>query len=137
MFAEFEAWSHDYVEQGGCLTADILCKKYEELNALYFGDVVSRDEYIRYEWARIPHFYNAFYVYQYATGFSAAVALSRRILEGGPQAVADYKRFLTLGSSMYPVDELKIAGVDMTSKEPIKDALVLFRELVDELELLL
>ena len=84
-----------------------------------------------------PTFTTHFYVYQYATGFSAAVALSRRILEGGPQAVADYKRFLTLGSSMYPVDELKIAGVDMTSKEPIKDALVLFRELVDELESLL
>ena len=134
MFAEFENWTHRYVEEGGSLTAEKLCEEYEKLNSMYFGDALSKDDYIKYEWARIPHFYHSFYVYQYATGFSAATAISKRILKEGENAVKDYRRFLTLGSSMYPVDELKLAGVDMSKPEPIRDAMEMFKSLVDEFE---
>lgn len=134
MFAEFENWTHRYVEGGGSLTAEKLCEEYEKLNSMYFGDALSKDDYIKYEWARIPHFYHSFYVYQYATGFSAATAISKRILKEGENAVKDYRRFLTLGSSMYPVDELKLAGVDMSKPEPIRDAMEMFKSLVDEFE---
>ena len=134
MFAEFENWTHRYVEEGGSLTAEKLCEEYEKLNSMYFGNALSKDDYIKYEWARIPHFYHSFYVYQYATGFSAATAISKRILKEGENAVKDYRRFLTLGSSMYPVDELKLAGVDMSKPEPIRDAMEMFKSLVDEFE---
>ena len=134
MFAEFENWTHKYVEEGGSLTAERLCEEYEKLNSMYFGDALSKDEYIKYEWARIPHFYRSFYVYQYATGFSAATAISKKILKEGEKAVKDYRRFLTLGSSMFPVDELKVAGVDMSKPEPIRDAMEMFKTLVDEFE---
>lgn len=137
MFAEFELAAHRLVEEGGSLTAQWLCETYDRLNTLYFGEALSHDDMIQYEWARIPHFYRAYYVYQYATGFSAATAIAGRILSEGSTAVEDYKKFLKTGSSMYPVDELKIAGVDMTSPEPVRDAMKTFEALIDELESLL
>ena len=137
MFAEFELLAHRQVEEGGSLTAEWLCKTYDDLNTLYFGEALSHDDMIQYEWARIPHFYRAYYVYQYATGFSAATAIADRILSEGAPAVEDYKKFLKTGSSMYPVDELKIAGVDMTSPEPVRDAMKTFEALIDEFESLL
>ena len=134
MFAEFEMEMGRMSERGETLTADALCAKYHELNKLYFGsDMVSDDE-IALEWARIPHFFYNYYVFQYATGFSAAVAIANRILTEGAPAVADYKRFLSGGGSQDPISLLKIAGVDMSSPKPINDALKLFGELVDEME---
>ena len=137
MFAEFELTMGQMVEHGETLTADALCAKYLELNKLYFGsDMVSDDE-IALEWARIPHFFYNYYVFQYATGFSAAVAIANRILSEGDTAVADYKKFLSGGCSTDPISLLKIAGVDMSTPDPINSALALFGELVDELESLL
>jgi oligoendopeptidase F len=134
MFAEFELEMGRMCENGETLTADALCEKYLELNKLYFGpDMVSDDE-IALEWARIPHFFYDYYVFQYATGFSAAVAIANRILSEGESAVADYKRFLSSGSSMDPISLLKIAGVDMSTSAPINSALTLFGELTEELE---
>lgn len=137
MFAEFEMITHKMVEDGESLTADTLCKVYHDLNVLYFGDEIVIDPEIDMEWARIPHFYNAFYVYQYATGYSAAIALSERILKEGKPAVDDYIRFLSSGSSNYPIELLKAAGVDMSTKEPVNQALSLFSKLLDQLEELL
>lgn len=137
MFAEFELKAHEEIEKGGVLTAQWLCDTYNELNTLYFGPALSEDEYIKYEWARIPHFYRGFYVYQYATGYSAATAISSKILEEGQQARDNYIEFLKSGSSDYPVELLKIAGVDMASPEPVKMAMETFKNLVDELEKLL
>ena len=134
MFAEFELFMGEQAEKNEALTADVLCAKYHELNKLYFGpDMVSDDE-IALEWARIPHFFYNYYVFQYATGFSAAVALADRILKEGAPAVADYKKFLSGGSSTDPISLLRIAGVDMASPEPVNAALSLFGELVDEME---
>ena len=137
MFAEFEMLTHKEIENGGVLTAKWLCDVYDELNKKYFGPALSEDDYIRYEWARIPHFYRGFYVYQYATGYSAATAISKRILTEGESARKDYIEFLKSGSSNYPVELLKIAGVDMSSPEPIRMAMETFKDLVDELEKLL
>lgn len=137
MFAEFEMLTHKEIENGGVLTAKWLCDVYDDLNKKYFGPALSEDEYIRYEWARIPHFYRGFYVYQYATGYSAATAISKRILTEGEPARKDYIEFLKSGSSDYPVELLKIAGVDMSSPEPIRMAMETFKDLVDELEKLL
>lgn len=137
MFAEFEMLTHKEIENGGVLTAQWLCDVYDDLNKKYFGPALSEDEYIRYEWARIPHFYRGFYVYQYATGYSAATAISKRILTEGEPARKDYIEFLKSGSSDYPVELLKIAGVDMSSPEPIRMAMETFKGLVDELEKLL
>lgn len=134
MFAEFEMITHKMVEEGESLTADALCKIYHDLNVTYFGDDIVIDPEIDMEWSRIPHFYNAFYVYQYATGYSAAIALSRRILQEGMPAVKDYIRFLSSGSSNYPIEILKAAGVDMSTKEPVAEALGLFKELLDQME---
>ena len=134
MFAEFEKTTHKMVEEGETLTSDVLCKVYYDLNKQYFGDEMVLDEEIALEWARIPHFYNPFYVYQYATGMSAAIALSRKIMEEGEKGVTDYMKFLTGGGSKDPIDLLKLAGVDMTSKEPVEQALELFGELLDEME---
>jgi oligoendopeptidase F len=134
MFAEFELMLGRMAEQGETLTADALSEKYHELNKLYFGpDMVSDDE-IALEWTRIPHFFYNYYVFQYATGFSAAVAIANRILAEGESAVRDYKRFLSGGSSTDPIGLLKIAGVDMSSPEPVNSALALFGELLDEME---
>ena len=134
MFAEFELKTHEMVERGEALTPDALKKVYYDLNKLYFGDDMCVDEDIAMEWARIPHFYYNFYVYQYATGFSAAVALAERILSLGEPAVADYKKFLSGGCSKSPIELLKIAGVDMSTAEPINAGLKLFGELLDEME---
>lgn len=134
MFAEFEMITHKLVEDEESLTADALCKIYHDLNVKYFGDGVVIDSEIDMEWSRIPHFYNAFYVYQYATGYSAAIALSRRILNEGAPAVEDYIRFLSGGSSNYPIELLKGAGVDMSTKEPVHQALQLFEELLGQME---
>ena len=137
MFAEFEQLAHQEVENGGALTPDWLCDKYKELNDAYFGPAIEDDDYIKYEWARIPHFYRSFYVYQYATGYSAATAISKKILEEGESARDAYKEFLKTGSSDYPVELLKIAGVDMSKPEPIILAMETFKNLVEELEKLL
>ncbi|QAT42630.1 oligoendopeptidase F [Aminipila luticellarii] len=134
MFAEFELLTHEAVERGDVLTAEWMCNEYEKLNKKYFGEVISEDEYIRYEWARIPHFYNSFYVYKYATGYSAATAISNKILKEGKTAVHNYIEFLKSGESNYPIELLKIAGVDMSSPKPIEQAMETFEKLVDEFE---
>ena len=136
MFAEFEKTAHDYCAQGKPLTAEALSQMYLELNQKYFGPDMEKDEEIAYEWMRIPHFYTPFYVYQYATGYSAAVALSAKILKEGKPAVDAYMNFLKGGESKDPIDLLKMAGVDMTTEKPVADALALFGELVAELEAL-
>ena len=136
MFAEFERELGRMVERGETLTADALDEKYLALNRLYFGPDMISDAQIALEWARIPHFYYNYYVFQYATGFSAAVALADRILREGEPAVADYKRFLSGGSSTDPISLLKLAGVDMSTPAPVDAALAMFGELVDELDAL-
>ena len=134
MFAEFEQISHDMVERGEPLTADAMCEKYLELNKMYYGDAVHHNDEIKYEWARIPHFYRAFYVYKYSTGIISAVCLAEKILSEGASAVANYKKFLSLGGSMDPVSELKVAGVDLTSEEPYKIVVKSFEDTLAELE---
>ena len=124
------------MENGETLTADLLCEKYLGLNKLYFGPDMVSDDLIAYEWARIPHFFYNYYVFQYATGYSAAVAIAKRILKYKEPAVRDYKKFLSSGSSMDPISLLKIAGVDMSTPGPVNEALSYFKELVDEMEML-
>ena len=137
MFAEFEKFMGAAVDAGQTLTADMLSAEYARLCKLYYGDDMVVDDQIAMEWARIPHFYYNYYVFQYATGYSAAIALSRRILREGESAVKDYLGFLSGGCSKSPIDLLKGAGVDMTSPEPVNDALKLFGELLDEMESLM
>ncbi len=134
MFAEFELLMGRMAESGATLTAEALSEKYLELNKLYFGPDMVSDPQIALEWARIPHFFYNYYVFQYATGYSAAVAIANRILSEGAPAVADYKKFLSGGCSTDPISLLKIAGVDMSSPEPVNSALQLFGELLDEME---
>ncbi len=136
MFAEFELNIGKMVQEGKTLTADLLCQEYRRLNEMYYGPDMVVDDEIAMEWARIPHFYYNYYVFQYATGYSAAIALSRRILQEGEPAVKDYIQFLSGGCSKSPIDLLKGAGVDMTSSEPVDQALALFGELLDEMEAL-
>ncbi|WP_394583305.1 oligoendopeptidase F [Cytobacillus firmus] len=138
MFAEFEHLIHQKAQNNEALTADSLTKEYYELNKKYFGDEdIVIDEEIGLEWSRIPHFYYNYYVYQYATGFSAATALSKQILQEGQPAVDRYIEFLKSGSSDYPIEVLKKAGVDMTSSKPIEDACKVFEEKLNEMENLL
>lgn len=134
MFAEFELKINEMAENGESLTADVLCDLYRKLNILYYGEDIIIDKELDMEWARIPHFYYNYYVYQYATGFSAAIALSQRILKEGEPAVKDYIGFLSGGCSKDPISLLKGAGVDMTSTKPVTEALKLFGELIDEME---
>lgn len=134
MFAEFELMINEKVENGESLTAESLCEMYRNLNLLYYGEDIVIDHELDMEWARIPHFYYNYYVYQYATGFSAAIALSQRILKEGAPAVKDYIGFLSGGCSTDPISLLRGAGVDMTSKKPVTEALKLFGELIDEME---
>lgn len=134
MFAEFEDITHKAIEAGQVLTAEWMCEQYEALNAKYYGAAVEKDDTIKYEWARIPHFYNAFYVYKYATGYSAATAISDKILTEGKPAADSYIEFLKTGESDYPIELLKIAGVDMSSPEPIEKAMDTFNSLLDEFE---
>ena len=137
MFAEFEHLIHKMAQDGVALTAESLTQTYYDLNKKYFGEDIVIDEEIGLEWSRIPHFYYNYYVYQYATGFSAAAALSSQILEEGQPAVERYLGFLEAGSSDFPIEVLKKAGVDMTSPEPIKAACKVFEEKLTELEQLL
>ena len=137
MFAEFEKFMGAAVDAGQTLTADMLCAEYARLCKLYYGEDMVVDDQIAMEWAKIPHFYYNYYVFQYATGYSAAIALSRRILREGENAVKDYLGFLSGGCSKSPIDLLKGAGVDMTSPAPVNDALKLFGELLDEMESLM
>ncbi|REJ08466.1 oligoendopeptidase F [Halobacillus trueperi] len=137
MFAEFEHEIHVQAQNGEALTAEKLTEIYYDLNKKYFGENIVIDEKIGLEWARIPHFYMGYYVYQYSTGYAAAQALAGQILEEGEPAVERYKNFLKAGSSDYPIEVLKQAGVDMTSKDPILSALDVFEEKLNEMEQLL
>lgn len=137
MFAEYEMRSNAMVENGENLTAENLCALYLELNKKYYGPDMVSDEEISYEWARIPHFYNDFYVYQYATSFSAAVAIAHEILEKGAPAVERYKEFLSGGCSKSPVELLKMVGINMEEATPIQNALDVFGEVLDEIETLI
>ncbi|MDY4489978.1 MAG: oligoendopeptidase F [Candidatus Faecousia sp.] len=134
LFAEFELNIGRMAAQGKTLTAEVLCKEYRRLNEMYYGPDIVVDDEIAMEWARIPHFYLDYYVFQYATGYSAAIALSRRILAEGESAVKDYLGFLSGGCSKTPIELLKGAGVDMTGPEPVERALALFGTLLDEME---
>lgn len=134
MFAEFEDITHKAIESGQVLTGEWMCQQYQDLNDKYYGPAVVRDDTIRYEWARIPHFYNAFYVYKYATGYSAATAISNKILSEGKSASDAYIEFLKTGESDYPIELLKIAGVDMSKPDPIRQAMNTFNTLLDEFE---
>ena len=137
MFAEFELRVNEMTQRGEGTTAEALCALYKELNVQYFGSDMIVDDEIALEWARIPHFYYDYYVYQYATGYAAAIALSRRILREGQSAVRDYLGFLSGGCSADPVTLLRGAGVDMASPAPVEDATKLFDELIGEMEALL
>ena len=137
MFAEFEHLIHKHQQDGEVLTAENLTSMYYDLNKKYFGEGLTIDEEIGLEWARIPHFYYNYYVYQYATGYAAATALSAKILEEGQPAVDKYVGFLKAGSSDYPIEVLKSAGVDMTDKQTILSALDVFEAKLDEMEKLL
>lgn len=134
MFAEFEKITHQMAAEGASLTAESLSQVYYDLNQQYFGPDMCVDREIAMEWARIPHFYTPFYVYQYATGFAAAIAISQKIIKGEEGAVQAYKKFLSGGGSMDPVDLLKICGVDMTSSHPVEEALKVFADYLKQLE---
>lgn len=131
-FAEFESFAHNQVEKGIPLTVENLSKHYLKLNKKYYGNAIIHDKQIRYEWARIPHFYRAFYVYKYSTGIISALAIADRILTEGKPAVDDYFRFLSSGGSDSPVELLKIAGVDLTDKKPFQSAFNVFKTTLDE-----
>lgn len=134
MFAEFEKISHDMARQGIPMTKESLSKAYFELNETYYGETCFMDPEIASEWMRIPHFYRAFYVYVYATGLCAAVSLSEKILRDGAPAVADYRKFLSAGCSVPPIEALKLAGIDMSSPEPVRRAMEVFRETVEKMK---
>lgn len=136
MFAEFEYIAHDLVEKGTPLTAENLNEIYLGLNKKYYGDGIVHDEQIAYEWSRIPHFYTSFYVYKYATGIVSAISIVDRILSEGEKAVSDYKAFLSSGGSDSPVELLKIAGVDLTQKQPFDAAMRSFERALDDFEAL-
>ena len=137
MFAEFEKVIHAIEEQGDALTLDVFKAEYRKLLEVYFGDAVVIDEQLALESLRIPHFYSAFYVYKYATGISAAVALSEKVLASEKGAVERYLGFLNSGGSKFPLETLRAAGVDMASSKPIESTLRLFEKRLDELEELL
>lgn len=134
MFAEFEKIAHEQIEKGEALSAEYLSDLYADLVKQYFGPSLVMDEEVRYEWARIPHFYRCFYVYKYATGYSSAVALSEAILRDGDKAVKPYLEFLSMGGSCYPLDSLKHAGVDLSTPAPVEAALQKFEKIVEEAE---
>ena len=134
MFAEFELYAHNELNSGNSLTAEDYNNKWHKLNKKYFGEDMVVDEEIDVEWARIPHFYSDFYVYQYATGYSAASAFAKSILNKEENAVEKYMGFLKSGGSKYPIDILKDAGVDMTTSKPLEATIKRFSELLDMLE---
>jgi oligoendopeptidase F len=131
MFAEFEKITHNIIEANQPLTLEVIQNTYRELLELYFGDTIIIDSQLELECLRIPHFYSAFYVYKYATGVSAAIALAEKVVAQGRPARQDYLNFLKLGGSKFPLDELLDAGVDMRSPEPIEQAIAHFESLVD------
>ena len=133
-FAEFEQIAHAKVESGEPLTKENLCETYYDLNQKYYGEGLTHDAEIAYEWARIPHFYTSFYVYKYATGIISAISIASRILKEGEPAVKDYFSFLSGGGCTDPVSILKRAGVDLTSKEPFETAMKEFEETLEEFE---
>ncbi len=133
MFAEFELWLNEMTKNGEGTTAEALCEKYKELNKEYFGGEMVVDDEIALEWARIPHFYYDYYVYQYATGYAAAIAISRKILKEGEKAVKAYLGFLSGGCSKDPISLLKDAGVDMADTKPVEDAVALFDSLITQI----
>jgi oligoendopeptidase F len=137
LFAEFELQMHRAMEAGEPLTAESLSEMYAKLLKEYYGPDLAWDEFYAYTWSRIPHFYRTFYVYKYATAMGAALALSERVENGGEKELNEYLGFISSGSSKYPLDLLKSAGVDMTSPQPIESAMKKFGELVDELEILI
>lgn len=137
MFAEFERISHDMAAKGEPLTKDSLSKAYYDLNQKYYGSACHVDEIIANEWMRIPHFYRSFYVYVYATGLCAAVSLSERILTEGESAVKDYRKFLSAGSSVPPIEALKLAGIDMSSPEPLRKAMSVFKDTLEKFKAVL
>lgn len=132
MFAEFEMEAHARAERGEVLSAESLCEMYRQLNEKYFGENMVIDEEIACEWARIPHFYTPFYVYQYATGYSAAIAISSRILAGDESVIKGYRQFLSGGCSKHPIELLKLCGIDMNSPQVVQDALDVFGELLSQ-----
>ena len=134
MFAEFEKISHDMAQQGIPLTKESLSEAYFKLNETYYGETCFMDPEIASEWMRIPHFYRAFYVYVYATGLCAAVTLSDKILNEGEEAVRNYRKFLSAGCSVPPIDALKLAGIDMSSPEPVRKAMEVFKETVQKMK---
>ncbi len=134
MFAEYEMKTHDLVENGTPLSAEVLRKTYRELLEQYFGPEMQFEENSDMEGLRIPHFYSAFYVYKYATGISAALALANRVTNGGEKERNDYFAFLKSGGSRYPIESLRVAGVDMSCPEPVQSALNTFAHLVEQLE---
>ena len=136
MFAEFERDAHKLAEEGGALTPAALNGIYERLVRDYFGPELVMDDEVAYEWARIPHFYRPFYVYKYATSYSAAVAIEEKILHDGDAAVKPYLEFLSMGGSDYPLVELAHGGVDMRTPEPVDLALQKFERILDEAEAL-
>lgn len=137
MFAEFEKIMHEKYANGESLTEDNFSQTYYNLNKLYYGEDVVSDENIRYEWARIPHFYSSFYVYKYATGLSSAIAIAHKILSGDEKARDAYLKLLSSGGSNYPLELLREAGIDMTTKEPILSAIDMFDEKLEELKQLI
>ena len=132
MFAEFEYKMHKAEENGEVLTSKFISDSYFELYKKYSGSEMISDPEIRYEWEKIPHFYYNFYVYQYATGLAAACFIASNILDGNKDALKKYLKFLTLGGSMYPVDELKVAGVDISNPEVIQKGLDMFKSVIEE-----
>lgn len=134
MFSEFEVVAHEMVERGEPITADALCNAYYELNKKYYGEAVEHNDLIRYEWARIPHFYNSYYVYKYATGITTAVSIASNILKYGEEYFAKYKKFLSAGGSLAPLDIIRLADVDLESDEPYKTAINEFTATLAELE---
>ena len=136
-FAEFEQIAHTKAENGEPLTKENLCEAYYGLNKAYYGEGIIHDEEISYEWARIPHFYNAFYVYKYATGIISAISIVKRILTEGESAVKDYFTFLSSGGCTDPVSILQKAGVDLTTKAPFEAAMQEFKDTLEEFKSLL
>ena len=134
MFAEFEKIVHDRVEAGEALTQEDFDEIYSDLNKAYFGEAMISDDLIAHEWMRIPHFYSNFYVYKYATGYCAATALAHKVIKEGQKAVDNYYKFLKDGAHHFPIDQLKMAGVDMSDPKSVDLALDVFRGLVDQLE---
>ena len=132
MFAEFEMITHRMAQDGEVLNAESLCGTYKKLNEKYFGKDMVIDEEIAYEWTRIPHFYTPFYVYQYATGFSAAVAIATKIINGDKEVLHGYREFLKGGSSMHPIELLSLCKIDMSKPDVIQDALNVFGSLIED-----